>query len=225
MKQRTERILKSLSGTCSINLWMTTRCLASPKEGSYSLWLQFNPHGYWYGAFQEIKDSVITWKASQISASTVKPRVEYLVSLTVSALRAGREKQWDICDYRQVQQSFIFFFFFPSFLLPKESELSHRHSSVMHARRISTEQSSRETELCCTRFTAIWFMLAPNYPLNIMLNDGDYHFQSIISRVNGHQSPNYCIQNLYVHSILHTQFFSAKITSETSYQKQNTWKF
>lgn len=121
----------------------------------------------------------------------------------------GKSSEISVITDRSNNLSFSFLFF-PSFLLPKESELSHRHSSLMHARRISTEQSSCETELCCTRFTAIWFMLAPNYPLNIMLSDGDYHFQSIISRVNGHQSPNYCIQNLYVHSIYIHSFLVPK---------------
>lgn len=130
---------------------------------------------------------------------------------------------------------FLFLFFFSfSFLLPKGSEVGQRYSSLIHARRISTEQSSCETELCCIRFTAIWFMLAPNYPLNIMLNNGDYHFQSIIYRANGHHSPNYCIQNLYVRSIyihrihvitcLNRGFLVPKSHQKLPTKKQNTWK-
>lgn len=152
---------------------MIRGCLARSKEGSCSFWLQFSPHRHWYGAFQEIKDSVIKWKVSQISVRIVMSRVECLVSLTVSALCAGREKHWDICVYRE--------FFFP---LPLQSGLGQRDSSLINTRRISTEQNPSElTELWFTWCTTIWFMLTPNYLLNIMLNSRAlpfpiFHFQS-----------------------------------------------
>lgn len=41
-------------------------------------------------------------------------------------------------------------------------------------------------------------MLTPNYSLIIMLNSRDYHFQSIISRVNTHPSSNMHSRFIYI---------------------------